>query len=101
MGWLPAAAQLAGRAPRLVNALTHAPLLSGLATRAAGIDRRREVPRFAEQTFQRWFAAHPPKGDGARGEVLLWPDTFTNYFHPAVARSAVEVLEQAGWRVTV
>jgi len=32
-------------------------------------------------------------------EVLLWPDTFNNYFQPATARAAVEVLEAAGYRV--
>ena len=32
-------------------------------------------------------------------EVLLWPDTFNNHFHPATARAAVEVLEAAGYRV--
>ena len=30
---------------------------------------------------------------------MLWPDTFTNYFHPHVGQAAVEVLEAAGWRV--
>ena len=34
-------------------------------------------------------------------EVLLWPDTFNNYFHPAAARAAVEVLEAAGFHVTI
>ncbi len=34
-------------------------------------------------------------------EVILFPDTFTNYFHPEVADSALEVLETAGFRVTV
>ncbi|MEW2575825.1 FAD-linked oxidase C-terminal domain-containing protein [Streptomyces syringium] len=33
--------------------------------------------------------------------VVLWPDTFTNYFSPAVGRSAVAVLEAAGLRVVV
>ncbi len=38
--------------------------------------------------------------DGASAPaVLLWPDTFNNYFHPATARAAVEVLEAAGYRV--
>ena len=32
-------------------------------------------------------------------EVLLWPDTFNNYFLPATAKAAVEVLEAAGYRV--
>jgi Fe-S oxidoreductase len=31
--------------------------------------------------------------------VLLWPDTFNNYFHPAVAKAAVAVLEDAGFQV--
>jgi Fe-S oxidoreductase len=33
--------------------------------------------------------------------VLLWPDTFTNYFEPEVGIAAVEVLESAGFRVTL
>jgi FAD/FMN-containing dehydrogenase/Fe-S oxidoreductase len=33
--------------------------------------------------------------------VMLWPDTFNNYFHPSTARAAVEVLETAGYRVVV
>ncbi len=37
----------------------------------------------------------------ARGTVLLWPDTFTNYFHPHVGQAAVQVLEAAGWAVDI
>jgi len=33
--------------------------------------------------------------------VLLWPDTFNNYFHPATAKAAVGVLETAGFHVTI
>jgi len=33
--------------------------------------------------------------------VLLWPDTFNNYFHPETAKAAVEVLEAAGFHVIV
>jgi Fe-S oxidoreductase len=33
--------------------------------------------------------------------VLLWPDTFNNSFHPHSGQAAVEVLEAAGFRVTV
>lgn len=32
---------------------------------------------------------------------MVWPDTFTDHFHPAVGRAAVEVLEAAGFRVKV
>jgi FAD/FMN-containing dehydrogenase/Fe-S oxidoreductase len=102
MGWLPvAAAAVAATAPRLVNALSHAPGLAWLAKKAAGVDVRREVPVFAPQTFQQWFAGRTPRGNGERGPVVLWPDTFTNHFDPGIARAAVEVVEDAGWRVLV
>ncbi|ATY11699.1 FAD-binding oxidoreductase [Amycolatopsis sp. AA4] len=98
MGWLPLVARLVGktRTARLVNLLTK----TRLATRAAGVEDR-EIPRFAPKTLPRWFARHQPAGTGARGTVLLWPDTFTSYFHPHVAEAAVRVLEDAGWRVTL
>ncbi len=99
MGWLPLWSALAAHAPRLVNALLAAPGLGKLAIRAAGIDEHRVAPAFARQSFQDWFASREPGGTGERGEVLLWPDTFSNHFHPSVAQAAVEVLEDAGWRV--
>ena len=101
MGWLPVAAAAAAYAPGLVNALAQAPGLTRLAKAAAGVEQRRELPIFAGQSFQDWFAGREPTGDGHRGEVLLWPDTFTNHFHPHIAQAAVEVLESAGWRVAV
>jgi FAD/FMN-containing dehydrogenase/Fe-S oxidoreductase len=101
MGWLPLVATVAARAPRVVNALTQAPGLRRLAKAAGGIDERRDIPLFAPEPFQRWFAKRTPGGDGSRGEVVLWPDTFTNHFQPGIAQAALEVLESAGWRVLV
>jgi FAD/FMN-containing dehydrogenase/Fe-S oxidoreductase len=102
LGYLPVVAQLVGRSrvgPAL-NAVTQAPLLHRLATWAAGVEHR-EIPLFAGETLQRWYARRGPRGSGHRGEVLLWPDTFTNHLHPHVGHAAVEVLEDAGWRVTM
>ena len=101
MGWLPAVAQLASRAPRLVNALTQAPVLRDVLTVAGGIDRHRTIPLFASQTLQAWVARRDPGPSGLRGEVVLWPDTFTNHLTPGIGKAAVEVLEAAGWRVIV
>ncbi|MFL6121028.1 FAD-binding and (Fe-S)-binding domain-containing protein [Actinophytocola sp.] len=102
LGWLPVLARLVGRArlARVVNALTRVPLVRRLATRPAGLADR-EVPRFAGETLQQWYARRGPRGSGERGTVLLWPDTFTNHFHPSAGRAAVEVVEAAGWRVVV
>ncbi len=33
--------------------------------------------------------------------VVLFPDTFTNFFEPQIARAAVEVLERAGFQVEI
>ncbi|WP_427165691.1 FAD-binding and (Fe-S)-binding domain-containing protein [Streptomyces sp. C1-1] len=103
MGWLPAVAQAVGRA-RLgpaVNALTHTPGLSRAAVTLAGVEDR-EVPLFARRTLQQWFAGRRETyGDGARGSVLLWPDTFTNFFHPHIGQASVELMERAGWRVVL
>ncbi|HEU4674553.1 MAG TPA: FAD-linked oxidase C-terminal domain-containing protein, partial [Motilibacteraceae bacterium] len=87
MGWLPVLAAAARRAPRLVNALTRMPLLDRAVKAAGGVAPERDLPLFARQTFQAWFADRTPAGDGRHGEVLLWPDTFTNHFHPHVARA--------------
>ncbi|GLY42797.1 dimethylmenaquinone methyltransferase [Amycolatopsis sp. NBRC 101858] len=102
MGWLPAFAQVIGklRLGNSVNALTHTPGLARLATLAAGVENR-EIPLFAGETLQQWFSRRTPRGSGARGTVLLWPDTFTNSFHPHVGQAAVRVMEDAGWRVTM
>jgi FAD/FMN-containing dehydrogenase/Fe-S oxidoreductase len=106
MGWLPLWAQLAGRAPALVNSLGHAPGLARLIKRAGGVAPERDLPVFAAEPFTRWWRSrHTFRGPRAtaapRGPVLLWPDTFTNAFHPGIGRAAVEVLEDAGFEVRV
>ncbi|WP_149258279.1 FAD-binding and (Fe-S)-binding domain-containing protein [Actinomadura sp. K4S16] len=99
MGWLPLWARIAALAPGAANAALHAPVLGGIAKRAGGIDPRREMPRFAGERFTDWFRRRPPRGGGRR--VVLWPDTFTNNFHPHIGRAAVRVLEATGHRVEV
>jgi FAD/FMN-containing dehydrogenase/Fe-S oxidoreductase len=111
-------ARLAAKAPRLVNFATQTPGLSHLAKLLGGISQRRRVPRFAHRTFRAGFAARRPgafagKSAGVRApgsgvpavahrrRVVLWPDTFNNFFDPAVAHAAVDVLEAAGWEVVV
>ncbi|HVU92106.1 MAG TPA: FAD-binding and (Fe-S)-binding domain-containing protein [Jatrophihabitans sp.] len=103
LGWLPVAAAAVTRArlARVVNALTSVPPLAKLATRAAGLEQR-EIPLFAGETLQQWWVRRGgSRGPGTRGTVLLWPDTFTNTFHPHIGQAAVAVLEEAGWTVTI
>ncbi len=103
-GWLPAAAALVARTgtARALDALTRHRAVARPLTRLAGLEDR-PIPSFAPQTFQQWWAGRPANEDrpAARGTVLIWPDTFTNHFHPQIGQAAVEVLENAGWDVTV
>jgi FAD/FMN-containing dehydrogenase/Fe-S oxidoreductase len=100
MGWLPVAAQVAALAPQTVNRVTSG-RFAGMVKRLGGIDPRRTVPAFAPWTLQRWASHRSRGGPGSRGEVLLWPDTFTNHFAPRIGVAATHVLEDAGWDVVV
>ena len=115
MGWLPLLARLITAVPGLamvVNLAARTPGLSSAAKRAGGIDSQRTLPRFAGRAFTRRYRGHslarsasfPGLSAAARPHrprVILWPDTFSNYFHPEVAEAAVTVLERAGFQVEV
>ncbi len=67
-----------------------------------GIDGRRVPPPFARRTLIQRFAARN-KGSANRRvqQVLLFPDTFTNYFQPESGEDAIELLQRAGCEVTL
>jgi FAD/FMN-containing dehydrogenase/Fe-S oxidoreductase len=103
LGWMPVVAQAVGRLRLgpLASALTSRPRSRRLLVAAAGLEQR-PLPSFAGQTLQQWAARRPAaRPPGRLGEVVLWPDTFTNTMHPHVGRAAVEVLERAGWSVRI
>jgi len=64
-----------------------------------GIDRRRPLPQFAGRTFESWFRKHETPNDAAKGDVVLFHDTFNNYNTPHVAIAATRFLERSGYRV--
>ncbi len=100
MGWINLWAQTASLFPEIANFLSQTPVLSRLTKLAGGIAQKRRMPQFARQTFQSWFRHRSPQNPG-RPQVVLWADTFNNHFHPAVAASATEVIEAAGYQVIV
>lgn len=94
--------RLAMLAPELVNFVTQTPGLSAVAKWAAGMAQERQIPRFAHRSFTSWFRERTPVDNGGTTDrVILWPDTFNNYFFPSTLTAAVEVLEHAGVQVTV
>ncbi|RBY83594.1 FAD-binding oxidoreductase [Geodermatophilus sp. TF02-6] len=99
LGRLPRWADLAARAPRVVNAVTTSRLGGRLARFTAGVDLRRDLPPFATSTFRQRWAARPESRGGR--PLALWVDSFTDHFAPEVAEAAAAVLEDAGYRVQV
>jgi len=93
-------ALLASKSPGLANFFTQTPLLRDITRALAGISSKRKIPAFAAESFRSWLKRYRPRNPEA-APVVLWPDTFNNYFHPETAIAAVEVLEAAGYRVTV
>ena len=93
-------ARLASKMPGLANFFTQTPGFSNVAKWLSGMAPQRRIPAFAPETFKEWFFKRPQLNHG-RPKVILWPDTFNNYFFPDTAKAAVEVLEAAGYQVTV
>jgi FAD/FMN-containing dehydrogenase/Fe-S oxidoreductase len=94
-------ARLPGHAARWAGPL--APLLNALAglrpvRKAMGFAADRPLPALARDPFPAWFDRRPA-GAGAK-RVVLFDDTFLNYFEPAMGRAAVELLESCGYAVT-
>ncbi len=69
-----------------------------------GIDARRPFPPFAAQSFRKWFHGRNRNGvkpAAGRRLVVLWDDFALSYHEPEVGRAAVQVLEAAGFDVSL
>jgi FAD/FMN-containing dehydrogenase/Fe-S oxidoreductase len=97
MGFIHRWARYAEHAPWLANFLMHAPAIEAGAKWVGGIDQRRRLPPFAARSFRKQFGGR--RGSGER--VMLWPDTFNNFFRPGTAMAAARLLEAAGYEVVV
>jgi len=99
-GLIPWWSRLASLAPGIVNFFTQTPGFASLALAAAGMAPQRKIPILAAQTFRAWFESRVPSSE-SRSPVMLFPDTFNNFFRPETARAGVEVLEAAGFDVAI
>jgi Fe-S oxidoreductase len=66
---------------------------------AAGMDPRRKMPSFAKEPFRRAFLKRKRSSGDGRPRVILFDDTFHNFFEPGPLSAAAAVLERAGYDV--
>ena len=113
MGDAPRAARLiAGPVAPLVNAVQSLPPAKWLLEKLAGIDARRPAPKFARIPLRAALKRRPnASADRSASEpahgfeasrstrVLLFDDTYANYFEPRIGVAAVELLEACGYAV--
>jgi FAD/FMN-containing dehydrogenase/Fe-S oxidoreductase len=98
LGRLPFWARLTSPIAWLANLMLRTPGIRSVARWSAGVDQRRSLPTFARKRLSRW-ARQREAVEGARPRVLLWADSFTEYFSTESGQSAVTLLEAAGYQV--
>ena len=99
------ASLIPGLTPRLANLPLATPGISHTVKAILGVAQQRTLPRFAARSFQSDWENHSHKRREARPpgrpvpapQVLLWPDTWNNYYHPQSLTAAIQVLEAAGF----
>ena len=89
IGDLPAMAPWARRLPELFN-------LAALVQPWIGFARQRALPKWRRDTFLATTDV-----DANDATVVIFADTFSNHFEPAILHAARRVLEAAGHRVAV
>lgn len=100
MGLIHWWSRLASLMPGFANFMMHAPPLDAVIKILGGISPKREFPPYARETFRNWFKKRGAK-NSAKPTVVLYADTFNNFFYPEVLKAAVTVLETNGYQVHV
>jgi Fe-S oxidoreductase len=94
--------------PKLTNALLTGSLTSPLIKRLMGVAPERQLPQLGAQNYQKTRASagslsknrsNRDSSNQTRRQVLLWTDTWNNYYHPQVLAAADSVLTAAGFEV--
>ncbi len=88
-------AKLGSATAPLSNRLAELGPVRSLLERTAGVDSRRPLPAFERETLREWYHERGPQvaASEAEREVVLYPDTYTNYVDVDRGKAAVRVLE--------
>ena len=82
---------------RLINPWLNKPWVRALNERLLGIDRRRALPAWTTRPLATRWGDRPPATTPP--SVVLFNDTFTNYYHPEVGLAVASLCDRAGLAV--
>mgnify|MGYP006409747739 CR=1 FL=1 len=88
---------VAGPIAPMVNLLLASKTLRSLMAYIFSITPERVLPSFTSQRLSEWFATRNKIQNDK--QVILFNDTYTEYFQPQVGRAAIECLEAAGYEI--
>jgi len=93
----------AGPLAPLANFVQSLPPFKAVFEKVTGIDRRRPLPKLARNTLPKLLRKRRDRDTGTEPgrHVVLFDDTYANYYEPQVGLAAVELLEALGYRVTL
>ena len=97
--WASMTSVVPGVTRRLANLATRAPILSSLVKQIAGVADQQRLPAFASRSFRDGVFRQTRQPTSSLPRVMLWPDTWNNYFHPPALQAAHRILAAAGFQV--
>ncbi|MEC7837278.1 MAG: FAD-linked oxidase C-terminal domain-containing protein [Chloroflexota bacterium] len=92
---------IAGPQAYIFNIANKLPFIKILTEKIVGIHKNRHMPTISSYTFESWFKKRISNSSNSRGKILFFHDTHINYIHPEVGKSAVKILEAAGYEVEI
>jgi FAD/FMN-containing dehydrogenase/Fe-S oxidoreductase len=110
-GFADKMARLGSLTPATTNWMLSSSITSPLIKHIVGVAQERKMPQLARKSYKsarvtdeicnisRRPANLPPERRSAARQVVLWADTWNNYYHPQTLAAAERVLTQAGFSV--
>ena len=92
---------IAGPQAYLFNFANKLPFAKLITEKIIGIHKKRTMPEISSYTFESWFNKRVSNSSKSRGKILFFHDTHINFIHPEVGKSAVKILEAAGFEVEI
>jgi Fe-S oxidoreductase len=84
----------------LSNLIASSAPIRAIGERLVDLDRRRSLPQWKRNTFASWLQRNKGEPAPSGNTVVLFNDTFMNYYDPEIGIAALEVLEKGGCGVT-